>query len=162
MFLKGTPFEASFIKLRNQFTFIVKFTLRFSKSFKASITSGCRHSLASISHLQIDFFSLSFLGNRKEKESPKVEAATVTASVRKSSQERPRALKTKVVTGGYSGGQPMQTNRLRNEATINVGATTTAAKGTVLLGWARHFFLLFYIAFSRNQSSRFLDNKDRP
>jgi len=45
--------------------------------------------------------------------------------VRKSSLERPRALKTKVVTGGY-GGQPMQTNRLRNEATINVGATTKA------------------------------------
>ena len=44
-----------------------------------------------------------------------------------------------VVTGrgggsGYSG-QPMQTNRLRNEATINVGATTTnAAKGIALLG----------------------------
>ena len=79
-------------------------------------------------------FFLSFLGNRKEKESPKAEAATVTASLRKSSLERPRALKTKVVTGGY-GGQPMQTNRLRNEATINVGATaTTKAKGTLVLG----------------------------
>ena len=43
-------------------------------------------------------------------------------------------MKTKVVTGGY-GGQPMQTNRLRNEATINVGATTTTkAKGTLVLG----------------------------
>lgn len=42
--------------------------------------------------------------------------------------ERPRALKT-VATGGH-GGQPMQTNRLRNEATINVGAVATTTSPT--------------------------------
>ena len=64
--------------------------------------------------------------------------------------ERPRALKT-VATGGH-GGQPMQTNRLRNEATINVGATTTAAKGTVLLGWARQFFfVILYCLFNTSK-----------
>ena len=48
--------------------------------------------------------------------------------VRKSSVERPRALKT-VATGGHRG-QPMQTNRLRNEATINVGAVATTTSPT--------------------------------
>ena len=42
--------------------------------------------------------------------------------------ERPRALKT-VAAGGH-GGQPMQTNRLRNEATINVGAVATTTSPT--------------------------------